>query len=393
MAAGKPLTATFVRNIKTKGKYFDNSRMGLFLRIDKYNRKQRVMVAGKRREVGLGSYPVVTLAMAREQALVNKRTFYDGRDPIAESVRRNLTAVLNLSWKSTLRQSCLNSAMKLQEHRKQWRATLDTYAMPIIGNMLVTNITVGDIRRVLEPIWTEKTETANRLRGRIAELRKGDNPARWRGNLSEVLPAPSKIKSVRHFPALAQADTGRWWNDLAKRDGVSIKALQFATLAVSRSGEVRGMTWDELDLEAENWTIPDKRMKARRLHRVPLTGPMLEIIHNMPRLEGCPYVFFAANGGMLSDMALSSVMRKMHQADIRKGGNGYFDPSSDALAVPHGLRSTFRDWAAEGGYDHILAELALAHTVGSTVHRAYRRSDMLKKRKKMLDDWGRLLAG
>ncbi|MDA8587065.1 site-specific integrase [Rhodobacteraceae bacterium] len=289
------------------------------------------------------------------------------------------------------------SEFRSEKHRKQWRATLDNYAIPVIGDLPVANISVHDILRVLKPIWTEKTETASRLRGRIervlswatvSELRKGDNPARWRGNLSEVLPKPSKTAAVRHHPALAQADTGRWWADLSKRNGMSISALQFAALTASRSGEVRGMTWEEVDFDALHWTIPKERMKARRLHPVPLTEPMIAILNNLPRLEGSPYVFFAAQGGKLSDVALSSVMRKMHQADVREGGVGYCDPKSGNPAVPHGLRSTFRDWAAEQGYDHVQAELALAHDVGSETHRAYRRTDALERRRKMMDEYG-----
>lgn len=398
MAAGKALTATFVRNIAKQGKYFDAGRTGLFLRIDKSDRKQwvqRIVINGKRHEIGLGSYPLVTLAMAREQAQANKRNVYLGGDPLAEKRKvqmdKSFAAVVEKYLEAKL------SEFRSEKHQKQWRATLDSYAIPVIGDLPVSNISVHDVLRVLEPIWTEKTETASRLRGRIervlswatvSELRKGDNPARWRGNLSEVLPKPGKIATVKHHPALAQADTGRWWADLSSRNGMSISALQFAALTASRSGEIRGMTWDEVDFDAKHWTIPKERMKARRLHRVPLTDPMIDILNNLPRLEGSPYVFFAARGGMLSDMALSSVMRKMHQADLRKGGPGYCDPKSGAPAVPHGLRSTFRDWAAEQGYDHVQAELALAHDVGSETHRAYRRTDALERRRKMMAEFG-----
>lgn len=401
MAAGKPLTATFVRNIAQQGKYFDANRTGLFLRIDKNDRKQwvqRIMIDGKRREIGLGSYPLVTLAMAREQAHDNKRNVYLGGDPIADKRKakadRSFASVVESYLEAKL------SEFRSEKHRKQWRATLDTYAIPVIGDLSVASIDVHDVLRVLKPIWETKTETASRLRGRIervlswatvSELREGDNPACWRGNISEVLPKPAKIASVKHHPALAQTDTGRWWADLSGRSGMSIAALQFAALTASRSGEIRGMTWNEVDFDAKHWTIPKERMKARRQHRVPLTEPMIEILNGLPRLKDCLYVFFSASGGMLSDMALSSVMRKMHQADLRKGGPGYCDPKSGAPAVPHGLRSTFRDWAAEQGYDHVQAELALAHDVGSATHRAYRRTDALEKRRKIMADWGTFL--
>jgi integrase len=401
MAAGKPLTATFVKNITKPGKYFDNSRYGLFLRIDKQGRKywiQRIVISGKRREIGLGNFPLVTLSMAREQAVENKRKAYLGGDPLAEKRK----AKMDTDFASVVEKylDAKLAEFRSEKHKKQWRATLDTYAIPVIGHRSVEAIDVTDIVSVLKPIWEEKTETASRLRGRIEkvlswatvnELRIGDNPARWKGNLSEVLPKPSKVTTVKHHPALAQKDTGRWWADLSSRDGISIKALQFAALTASRSGEIRGMTWDELDFDERHWTIPAARMKARRQHRVPLTPSMVALLKELPRLEGSPFVFFGAKGGMLSDMALSSVMRKMHKADLAKDGPGYFDAKSGSPAVPHGLRSTFRDWAAEEGYDHHMAELALAHNVDSMVVRAYRRTDALERRRKMMAAWEKFL--
>lgn len=342
--------------------------MGLFLRVDNDGRKQwvqRIVISGKRREIGLGSYPLVTLAMARDQALTNKRHVHTGVDPLAEKRKSQMDTSFASIVEKYLEAKL--AEFRSEKHRKQWRATLDTYAVPVIGHLPAQNIQVTDVIAVLKPIWEEKTETASRLRGRIEkvlswatvnELRSGDNPARWRGNLSEVLPKPNKIATVKHHPALAQQDVGRWWADLARRDGMSIRALQFAALTASRSGEIRGMTWDEVDFDARHWTIPAKRMKARSLHRVPLTTSMIKLLQELPCLEGSPYVFFSPKGGMLSDMALSSVMRKMHKADLDKGGLGYFDVKNGAPAVPHGLRSTFRDWAAEQGYDHVLAELA-----------------------------------
>ncbi|KIC43450.1 integrase [Ruegeria sp. ANG-R] len=395
------MTATFVKNITKPGKYFDSNRYGLFLRIDKDGRKywvQRIMISGKRREIGLGNFPLVTLSMAREQVVDNKRKAHMGNDPLAEKRK----AKMDTDFASVVEKYLEAKLAEFddEKHKKQWRSTLDTYAIPIIGHRAVETIDVTDIVTVLKPIWEEKTETASRLRGRIEkvlswatvnELRFGDNPARWNGNLSEVLPKPSKIRTVKHHPALAQKDTGRWWNDLAIRDGMSIKALQFAALTASRSGEIRGMTWDEVDFEAGHWTIPAARMKARRQHRVPLTASMIALLQKLPRLEGSPYVFFGAKGGMLSDMALSSVMRKMHKADLDKGGAGYLDAKSGSPAVPHGLRSTFRDWAAEAGVPHEMAELALAHSVDSMVVRAYRRTDALERRRKMMVAWEKFL--
>ena len=220
MAAGKPLTATFVKNITKPGKYFDNSRYGLFLRIDKQGRKywvQRMMISGKRREIGLGNFPLVTLSMAREQAVENKRKAYLGGDPLAEKRKAKMDTDFACVVENYLEAKL--AEFRSDKHKKQWRATLDTYAIPVIGNRSVEAIDVTDIVSVLKPIWEEKTETASRLRGRIEkvlswatvnELRFGDNPARWKGNLSEVLPKPSKVTTVKHHPALAQNDTGRW---------------------------------------------------------------------------------------------------------------------------------------------------------------------------------------
>lgn len=399
-AAG--LSATFVQNVSTPGKYHDGKGLGLFLRVDVSGKKfwiQRITIGGKRRELGLGSPPVVSLAMAREQAMDSKRAIRAGRDPVAEKRR----ARQSLNFKEAMEKylTVKLAEFRNEKHRKQWRATLDTYAVPVIGAMPVEAIEPSDILRVLQPIWTDKTETASRLRGRIeavlswatvAGYRRGDNPARWKGNLSEMLPKPSKIAKGSNFAALPLADAPRWWSDLSAAEGMAARALQFTCLTASRSGEVRGMTWDEVDLETGLWTIPAARMKTGREHREPLTTAALEILQGLPRLNASPYVFYAPQGGMLSDMALSAVMRRLH-AKAEKTGRGYFDPRSGRPAVPHGLRSTFRDWAAERGVDHVLAELALAHSVGSEVERAYRRTDLLDRRRAVMADWAAFLSG
>ncbi len=286
-----------------------------------------------------------------------------------------------------------------EKHVKQWRSTLDRYVIPALGEMPVAEIDVADVLRVLEPIWTEKTQTASRLRGRIESIlswatvgghRKGDNPARWRGNLDAVLPKPSKVAQVKHNPALALADAADWFADLQARDGIATRALEFLALTAARSGEVRGATWDEIDEDKGLWIVPAQRMKAQREHRVPLTKDALALLSALPRMQGSDYVFPAARGGKLSDMALSACMKRMNAG--RYGG--YLDPRSGRPAVPHGLRSTFRDWAAERtSYERDMAEIALAHTVGSAVERAYRRSDMIEKRRGMMATWAQFLSG
>lgn len=294
------------------------------------------------------------------------------------------------------------------KHRRDWRSSLDRYARPVLGKMRVQSIEVRDVLRVLEPIWRDRTETANRVRGRIeavlswatvAGYRVGDNPARWKGNLSEIIPKPGKIAKSGHQPALSLADASQWWARLSEREGMAARALQFLALTAARSGEVRGMTWDEVDFGPTDkgkhpkafWTVPAGRMKNNREHRVPLTDEAVDLLRSLPRMEGSAIVFFAPRGGMLSDMSISAVMRRMQEAEIKAGRPGYLDPRSKRPAVPHGLRSTFRQWTAETGYPRDMAEIALAHWIGSEVERTYQRSDMLDRRRKMMADWGAFL--
>ena len=290
-----------------------------------------------------------------------------------------------------------------EKHAKQWLATLSIYAVPKLGRLPVDEIGVLDVRRVLEPIWNDKTVTASRLRQRIeavlswatvAGFRDGDNPARWKGNLAEMLPKPSKVQRATNHPALRLRDAPRWWAALAQRDGMGTVALQFLTLCASRSGEVRQMTWSEVELSGSpTWTIPAARMKASRDHRVPLTPTMVELLSQIERHPQTDLVFYSSTGKPLSDMTLSAAMKRLHEADVKGGGSGFCDERSGKPAVPHGLRSSFRDWAAECGFERDMAELQLAHNVGSEVERAYRRSDMLERRRAMLEAWERFLSG
>jgi integrase len=353
----------------------------------------------------LGGYPDVTLAQARERAREARDLIWQGIDPI-EHRKANRAALLTAQRRGLLFEDAMERYLegKLQEfknpkHRKQWRATLDKYAIPTLGKMLVADIDVSDIQRTLKPIWASKTETASRLRGRIEAVmawasvaghRSGDNPARWKGNLDAVLPKPSKLAKVVHHPALAVDDAISWFSDVQGRDGFASSALEFMAMVAARSGEVRGAVWSELDLDKAVWTIPSERMKARSEHRVPLTQEAVDLLKSLDRFAGSDFVFPAPRGGKLSDAALSACMKRIH---ARKP-NQYLDRQSGRPAVPHGLRSTFRDWAAERTeYPREMAEIALAHTVGSEVERAYRRGDMVEKRRGMMAAWGRFLRG
>lgn len=396
------LTATFVKNIKQPGSYSDKTGTGLRLRVKPDGRKnwlQRFTINGKLREAGLGSPPVITLAMAREQALQNKRMAYEGKDPIAE--RRNRKPELTFADAVEHYMEHKLAEFRNEKHQKQWRATLDTYATPIIGTRDVESLTLTDMLAVLQPIWSTKTETANRLRQRMEAVlswaavkgyRIDANPARWKGNLSEVLPKPSKVATKLHHAAVSLSDAPAFWKRLSAMDGMSAVALRFLCLTASRSGEVRGMKWDELDLTKRLWIIPPDRMKAGREHRVTLSDAAIELLENVPRLANCDLVFFSPTGRELSDMSLSAVMRRMDEAAQKGDTLRFLDAQSGRPAVPHGLRSTFRDWAAENGHDHVLAELALAHHVGSTVERAYRRSDLVERRRELMADWAKFLG-
>ncbi len=344
----------------------------------------RIMVGGKRRDIGLGGYPDVTLAAARENARATRAAVREGRDPVAErrAKRHALLNRLTFTEAAKLLIDAKRPEWKNAKHADQWGSTLDTYAKPVIGAMPVEDIDTPHILRVLEPIWTTKTETAYRVRGRIesvldwataAKYRSGDNPARWRGHLDKLLPKPSKVKKVRHHAALPYDALPEFLVALRAQEGIAARALEFAILTAARSGEIRGAKWSEIDTEAKVWTVPGDRMKAGREHRVPLSAPALALLEVLPKFVGNDLVFVAPNGGQLSDMALSQVVRRMKVS-----------------AVPHGFRSTFRDWTAERtNYPREVAEMALAHTIGDKVEAAYRRGDLFEKRKRMMSDWAK----
>ena len=366
----------------------------------------RTKVGDKRREIGLGGFPTVTLAQAREKARDVREKIEQGTDPVAErkaakralatAQRRNLTFADAVDRYLAAKLDGFSNA----KHRKQWGSTLATYATPELGGMDVDTITVQDILRVLEPIWRTKTETASRVRGRIEAVlswatvsghRTGENPARWKSNLKELLPAPSQLKNETHHPAVCADDVARWFEALRNRDGMGARALEFLTYTAARSGEVRGAAWDEIDLKTRTWTVHASRMKNKRDHRVPLTDDAVALLEALPRFAEQPLVFPSPRGKTLSDMTLSATMRRMHDADP---SGGFFDTVSKRPAVPHGLRSTFRDWVSEKtNYPGDMAEVALAHKISSAVEAAYRRGDMIEKRRRMMEAWACVLKG
>jgi integrase len=370
----------------------------------------RAKVGSKRRDFGLGGFPAVTLAQAREKARDMRSKIENGIDPIEE--RKAAQAALEaaqrrgLTFEEAVDKALANKldAFKNPKHRQQWQNTLATYAKPELGKMLVEDITTQDVLRVLQPIWTTKTETASRVRSRIEAVlswatvaghRTGDNPARWAGNLKELLPPPSKITKEKHHPALSLDDAPRWFAALQDREGLGARALEFAALTATRSQEVRGATWEEINFEKRLWIIPGKRMKMGKEHRIPLPARAVALLESLPRLKDNPLVFPAARGGKLSDMTLSATMKRMHEAELVQGGAGFVDRQSNRPAVPHGLRSTFRDWAAEmTTFPGDMAEVALAHKINNAVEASYRRGDMIEKRRRMMGEWSVfLMAG
>lgn len=351
----------------------------------------RAIIGNRRREMGLGGYPGVTLAMAREAAREARELIRRGIDPIkaAKEAREALkvTPTVAYTFKAAAEAyiAAHEASWKNPKHRDQWTATLKNYAYPVMGKLDVAAIELAHVMRVLEPIWIKKTETAKRLRGRIEMVldwagargfREGPNPARWRGHLDKLLAKPSKVHRIVHHRALPIDEISAFMTRLRAAEGVGARALEFAILTAARSGEVRGATWKEIDLDARLWTISAERMKAAREHRAPLSNAAVAVLKAMPPGRPDSYVFRAALGGRLSDMTISAVLRRL-----------------EVDAVPHGFRSTFRDWVAERtAYPNEVAEMALAHAVGNKVEAAYRRGDLFEKRLAMMNDWAEFCA-
>ena len=387
----KELSALEVNRLSKAGMYFVGGVAGLALQVSGAGARSwilRKMIAGKRRDMGLGGFPDVTLAGAREKARQIRELVDQGIDPIEDRRAKRATLAAERAKAMTFSQ-CVTAYLdahgdswKNAKHRQQWANTLDTYANPIIGNLNVAAVDTGLVLKVLEPIWKTKTETASRLRGRIENIlywaavrgyRQGENPARWKGHLDKLLAARSKIQQVAHHAALPYVELGGFMADLAKMDGMGARALEFAILCASRSGEVRGATWNEIDLNEGVWIIPAGRMKAKREHRVPLSGKAVSLLNALPRLDGTELVF-PGTSGQLSNMSLTAVLRRMDRGDL----------------TAHGFRSTFRDWAAEQtAYPSEVVEMALAHTIGNKVEAAYRRGDLFDKRRRLMDDWAK----
>lgn len=406
----KELSAAEVRRLTEPGFYAVGGVAGLHLTVKSEQARSwvlRARIGALRRDIGLGGYPDVTLAMARETAREARANIRAGIDPVADRLAARSQLLAQQAREMTFADAAAEVIKNKQaeasnpKHAQQWASTLKTYAFPTLGKMAVADIEISHVLKVLRPIWETKTETATRVRQRVEAVlawstanghRSGDNPAAWRGNLDAVLPKPSRVAKAKNQPALPFARAAEFMADLRIREGMAAKALEFGILTATRSGEIRGARWDEIDLAGKVWTIPMERAKSRREHRVPLSSTAIKLLEALPRLADNPLVFPAPRGGEMSDATLAAVIKRMNAK--RSENSAYVDPKeNNRPIVPHGFRSTFRDWAGEStAYPNEAIQQALAHTIRNAAEAAYRRGDMLDKRRRLMADWADYLA-
>jgi len=347
----------------------------------------RFSIDGRRREMGLGSFPDVSLGEARDAAREARKLAKSGTDPI-EARKAEPQAIPTFTSCAAAYIRAHRHGWKNPKHRRQWVSTLKTYARPILGDRPIDRIETEDVLRVLQPIWTTKTETAKRVQARMEtifdyaaarKLRDPMNPARWRGHLDMILPKPTRVRKVAHHPAMPYSEVSAFLAELQEINASSARALQFMILTATRTNEVIQATWDEIDLDARIWSIPAERMKAGREHRVPLSDAAINVLSSQPRVAKNLFVFPGARPhGPLSNMAMLTQMRRM----------GYGPKGDRGPYVPHGFRSSFRDWAGEvSGFPRDVAEMALAHVIENKTEAAYRRGDLFEKRRKMMLEW------
>ncbi|TVP86042.1 MAG: site-specific integrase [Thioalkalivibrio sp.] len=390
----RELSAVEVRRLKHPGYHAVGGVPGLHLQITPTGARSwilRAQVGNRRRDIGLGGYPEISIAQARERARTDRDQIRQGLDPVAERqatqarLKSQNAKAMTFDQATRIYLASKTREFKNDKHSAQWQSTLATYASPVIGKLPVDQIELAHIVAILNDIWTTKTETATRLRGRIENVlawatvsgyRTGDNPARWKGNLDAILPKPGKLKNVQHHKALPVAAMPAFMTDLRRQAALAARALEFTVLTAARSGEARGATWSEIDLDAATWTVPAQRMKANKEHVVPLCDSAVQILRSAPRFPDCDLLFPSPRGTAMSDGTLNAVLKRMN-----------------VDATVHGFRSTFRDWSAEfTNYPHEVCEMALAHTIPNAVERAYRRGDLLAKRSRMMKDWEKFLT-
>ena len=361
----------------------------------------RFQLDGKRRDMGLGPYPDISLAEARAKASTHRKERHAGVDPLDAKAAQRQAQRLSAAKGRTFREVAEEfigrneAGWRNAKHRQQWRNTLATYVYPVLGELPVAAVDTGLVVQVLDPIWAVKPETANRVRGRIEAVldtatvrgyRQGPNPAQWKGNLAHILPARAKVRKVAHHAALPFDDMPAFLAALRGREGMAARALEFAIFTAARTAEVLGATWGEIDLDAKVWTVPAARTKAAREHRVPLSDAALAVLDKVRPLalmrDRKPHpaapVFPGPRRALpMSNMVMLMLLRRMTRDDL----------------TAHGFRSTFSDWAAERtAYPREVVEMALAHAVENKVEAAYRRGDLFDKRRKLMDAWAGFCA-
>lgn len=376
------LSARSVVTLTKPGYHADGS--GLYLQVSESGTKSwifRYTLKGKAREMGLGALHTVGLAKAREQAQAAREALQQGLDPIAQrdAARATRESVPTFRVAAAAYIEQLRPSWRNAKHAEQWASTLATYAHPVMGDRRVDDISTDQVLRVLEPIWTTKTETANRVRQRIEQildwcaakkLRPPENPARWKGHLDKILPPPARVRQVRHFPALPYSDMPAFMVALRKRLGVDARALEFTILTAARTSMVVGAQWAEID--GDLWTVPADRMKARRDHVVPLCRQLRRLLADLPRLGEHVFPGFKGRAHISPGTMDALLQRRM----------GY------GTVTVHGFRSTFKDWATElTAFPNLVSEAALAHVVKDKTEAAYRRGQMLDKRRELMQAW------
>ena len=387
------LTARKVATATEPGLYADGG--GLYLRVGRGGAKSwclRYMLDGKAREMGLGGLAKVGLADARKRAAAQRLLLVDKIDPLkkrdAENSVKKIEAARSITFEKCAKAyiEAHTAGWRNAKHAQQWTNTLATYVYPTVGSVAVADVDVAMVTKVLEPIWTAKPETAGRVRGRIEAVldwakargfRDGENPARWRGHLSNLLPARARVQAVRHHAALPYPEIGTFMADLRTREGAAAAALEFLILTAARTAEVIGARRSEIDFRARIWTVPAERMKAKREHRVPLSSAAMKVLERA-NVEGSEFLFGGIMAGQgLSNMALLKVLERMNRGDV----------------TVHGFRATFKTWATErSNFSRELVEAALAHVPDDKTEAAYQRGDMLEKRRRLMSAWAEFCA-
>ncbi|MCE7517138.1 integrase arm-type DNA-binding domain-containing protein [Halomonas titanicae] len=395
---GKLTTKGVQKLVRESNPGMTNDGDGLYLKIGKGGGASwiyRFRWCGKLRDMGLGSFTDTSLSEARDLAADHRKLVKQGIDPLAAREKKSEKEPEPITFTHC-------AARYIQSHRRSWRnakharqwvSTLKTYVRPVIGNLPVEEVTTQDILKILTPIWTVKNETAKRVQGRIEnildfaaahEYRDPVNPARWRGHLDKLLAKPSRIQKVNHHPAMPYDQLAVFLSIIDSYNSMSSKALQFLILTATRTSEVLNAEWDEVDIDKATWQIPAERMKANREHRVPLSKQAMDLLLSLPQIKGNNHIFPGMKAGRpLSNMSLLQFMR----------GLGYGPSGEKGNYVPHGFRSSFRDWTGEvTSYPRDVAEMALAHAIENKVEAAYRRGDLFEKRRAMMQEWANYIA-